>query len=110
MLYRVISNILKDHVHYAPGSEIELDDATAQKISHAVEGPIAVEILPLPVIPEPVIEPEVFEPLPEIEAGVLQTEERISTPIRAIVNGAEVEVNAPDSVELGTGKKKRLKR
>jgi hypothetical protein len=73
MLYRVKSPIKKDRVSYEPGSEIELNDATAIKIAHAIEGPIEIEVLPepviyQPVIPEPVVEPDVIEPFAEIAA------------------------------------------
>lgn len=46
MLYRVISQILKDHVRYCPGDTIELDNQTAAKISHA--------IVAIPADPEPI--------------------------------------------------------
>lgn len=77
MRYRVTSHIRKDGADYPIGSEIELNDAMAERISHAIEGPID-----LPPKPDArVVEvATVFEPLPEITEDPVVTEQ-VSEPV-----------------------------
>jgi hypothetical protein len=74
MLYIVKTPILMNRKYYAPGDEIDLDDASAKDLSHAIDGPVAPA-----VFSEIVVEADpdaIFDPLPEVtEESATQIQE-----------------------------------